>query len=478
MAEIETGSGRPEAPQILAGDRLTPALGPENSGRMFAAAVGVAAILVFLTIAFIRPTSPDAKSLGPEISQQAVSIDDPATTQNQELALVESEQQLEKVISQTPAIFFQSITVKNGSNLMDTLLKAGTDRLDAHNAITAIGEVFNLRRLRAGQTIEVALRPADENEGNTKPDLISVIIPVSPERQVAAIRNDDGKFDSDDIAIALERKLVHAAGIIDDSLFLATDRAGVPARLIMDLIRVFSWDVDFQRDIRTGDKFEVLFERFRDEAGVDVKDGEVVIASLTLSGKEIRLYRHTLEDGTVDYFDAEGQSVRKALLRTPVDGARLSSGYGRRKHPILGYTKMHRGIDFAAPRGTPIMAAGDGMVEKAGRNGAYGNYIRIRHNSTYKSAYAHLKSFARGVRTGSRVKQGQIIGYVGSTGRSTGPHLHYEVLQNGSQTNPMKVKLPTGKKLAGTELAQLETHRDNLETALRLTAGTTETAAN
>ncbi len=478
MAEIETGSGRPEAPQILAGDRLTPALGPENSGRMFAAAVGVAAILVFLTIAFIRPTSPDAKSLGPEISQQAVSIDDPATTQNQELALVESEQQLEKVISQTPAIFFQSITVKNGSNLMDTLLKAGTVRLDAHNAITAIGEVFNLRRLRAGQTIEVALRPADENEGNTKPDLISVIIPVSPERQVAAIRNDDGKFDSDDIAIALERKLVHAAGIIDDSLFLATDRAGVPARLIMDLIRVFSWDVDFQRDIRTGDKFEVLFERFRDEAGVDVKDGEVVIASLTLSGKEIRLYRHTLEDGTVDYFDAEGQSVRKALLRTPVDGARLSSGYGRRKHPILGYTKMHRGIDFAAPRGTPIMAAGDGMVEKAGRNGAYGNYIRIRHNSTYKSAYAHLKSFARGVRTGSRVKQGQIIGYVGSTGRSTGPHLHYEVLQNGSQTNPMKVKLPTGKKLAGTELAQLETHRDNLETALRLTAGTTETAAN
>ena len=309
MAKTEQGWDRPEAPLIIPGDRLTPAPRREKSGRMFAAAVGVAAVMVFLTIAFIRPTSPDAKSQEPELGQQAVTDDAAAALQKPQSTTTEPEVQIAEVAEVVPTLFIQSITVKNGSNLMDTLLKAGTDRRDAHNAITAIGEVFNLRRLRAGQTIEVALRRVDAEDGDAKPDLISVIIPISPERQVAAIRNDDGKFVSDDIAIPLERNLVHAAGEIDDSLFLATDRAGVPARLIMDLIRVFSWDVDFQRDIRKGDKFEVLFERFRDESGVDVKDGEVVVASLTLSGKEIRLYRHTLEDGTVDYFDAAGQSV-------------------------------------------------------------------------------------------------------------------------------------------------------------------------
>ena len=182
-----------------------------------------------------------------------------------------------------------------------------------------------------------------------------------------------------------------------------------------------------------------------------------------LSGKEFRLYRHETSDGEVDYFDAKGRSSRKALIMTPIDGARISSGFGRRKHPILGYTKMHRGTDFAAPSGTPVYAAGNGVVEKAGRNGGYGQYIRIRHNGTYKTAYAHLSGYARGITSGARVKQGEVIGYVGTTGRSTGPHLHYEVLLENKQINPKKLNLPSGRTLTGKELARFNAARGALE---------------
>jgi murein DD-endopeptidase MepM/ murein hydrolase activator NlpD len=187
---------------------------------------------------------------------------------------------------------------------------------------------------------------------------------------------------------------------------------------------------------------------------------------MVLSGKRMRLYRHRSTDGETDYFDAKGHSVRKALVVSPVDGARISSGFGRRRHPILGYTKMHRGTDFAAARGTPVYAAGRGVIETAGRNGAYGRYIRIRHNGTYKTAYAHLQGYVRGIKRGKRVRQGQVIGYVGSSGRSTGPHLHYEILRNGKQINPKRLNLPSGRILKGAELARFQTARAALETRL------------
>ena len=308
--------------------------------------------------------------------------------------------------------------------------------------------------------------------------LLSVAIPVTPEREVAAVRDPQGQFVPVDVTHALDREPVRATGTIDDSLFLAAERGGVPARIIMDAIRIFSWDVDFQREIRPGDSFELLFERLRDDDGEAVMVGEIIYASLTLSGKSLRLYRHQLDDGSTDYFDEKGHSVRKALLRTPVDGARLSSGFGRRRHPILGYTKMHRGLDFAAPSGTPIMAAGDGVVETAGTNGAYGKYIRIRHNSTYKTAYAHLESYARGIRSGTRVEQGQTIGFVGTTGRSTGPHLHYEVLTDGRQTNPRNIKLPTGQILENKALARFVERRLEIDGLLETTPAETQAAAN
>ena len=348
-------------------------------------------------------------------------------------------------------------TVRSGSNLMETLLRAGVSRGEAYQAITSLEDVFEPRALLAGQRIQIAI------DQSTKPSLLSVVIPLDAVNTVAAHRLNDDRFFSEAIEKPLTVALVGSTGLIRDSLFQAMAAERVPDRLIMELIRAYSWDVDFQRDIQRNDRFEVMFETKVDEDGNVVKTGNVLMASLTLSGTELRLIRHELANGDVEYFNEKGESVRKALLRTPVDGARLSSRYGKRKHPVLGYTRMHRGVDFAAPRGTPIMASGDGVVEYAKTNGSYGRFLRIRHNGTYKSGYAHLKSFARGVRVGTRVRQGQIVAYVGTTGRSTGPHLHYEIYRDGAQINPLSLKLPTGRKLAGKELKSFQAGRANLE---------------
>jgi len=226
--------------------------------------------------------------------------------------------------------------------------------------------------------------------------------------------------------------------------------------MIVELIRLYSFDVDFQRDIQPGDRFEVLFEAYYDERGELAKYGDILYAKLRVRNTDLPLYRFATKDGGADYFNKSGHSVRKALMKTPIDGARLTSGFGRRTHPILGYAKMHQGIDFGAPKGTPVMAAGSGVVEAAGRNGAYGKYLRIRHNSHYKTAYAHLSAFSRGIKRGARVRQGQIVAYVGSTGRSTGSHLHYEILVDGKRINPLRLSLPTGRKLKGVELVRFQ----------------------
>ena len=369
-----------------------------------------------------------------------------------------------------PAVEERRVTVRRGDTLMKVLRRAGAGRGEAHASIAALGTVFNLRRLRIGQELTAAFRrsaPADGADGTPGKagELVSVTVEVDSERSVTASRTESG-FDARETVRPLDSVLVRGAGRIDDSLFVSARRAGVPARVLMDVIHVFSWDVDFQRQIRRGDRFEILFERFRDGDGRPVKDGDVLFASLSLSGADLPLYRFVDGDGAADYYDPKGRSARKALMKTPVDGARLSSRYGKRRHPILGYTTMHRGVDFAAPRGTPIMAAGDGVVERASRYGAYGNYVRIRHNRAYKTVYAHLKSYARGVRPGKRVRQGQTIGYVGSTGRSTGPHLHYEVHRNGKQINPLRLKLPTGKVLKGRDLARFLDRKATIDVAL------------
>jgi len=270
-------------------------------------------------------------------------------------------------------------------------------------------------------------------------------------KNVKLTRSDAGDF----VAAAVDKPTVEenrrAAGIIDSSLFDAAQEAGVPMPVVASLIKTFSFDVDFQRDIQDGDAFEVLYERTENDAGEFVKSGNILFASLTLSGKNIPIY-YFERDGEGEYFTPSGEAIRKSLLRTPVDGARITSGFGMRMHPVLGFSKMHKGIDFGAPIGTPIYAAGSGTIAEIGKKGSYGNYIRIRHNGQYQTAYAHMSRFAKGLVKGEKVKQGEVIGYVGATGRATGPHLHYEILVDGSQVNPGKVKTTASNKLAGKEL--------------------------
>ncbi|HYD32744.1 MAG TPA: M23 family metallopeptidase, partial [Azospirillaceae bacterium] len=268
-------------------------------------------------------------------------------------------------------------------------------------------------------------------------------------------QGEDG-FGAEENEKKVERALVAATGTIRTSLYEAGVSAGVPVPLMMALIRAYSYDVDFQRDPQPGDTFAILFERYVTGDGAIARDGDLLYAELTLTGKVKPIYRQALRGGKVDYFNRQGESVRKALLRTPMDGAKLTSSFGMRRHPILGYSKMHKGADFGAPTGTPIFAAGNGVIEEAGPKGAYGNYIRVRHNAEISTAYAHMSRFARGTQRGVRVDQGDVIGYVGSTGRSTGAHLHYEVLKGNQQVNPMSVNLPIGKRLEGKELAAFQ----------------------
>lgn len=345
----------------------------------------------------------------------------------------------------------QDLKVGSGDTLSELLQSAGVSVRDSILALRSMNKDFDPRRIRQGQelTIETSL----DGEGNTTLDKLT--LPVSVAKQIIVTRDGDS-FESSVLEKDIEIKNFAKSLTIDSSLYASAARVGVPAQVIAELIRVYSWNVDFQRDIRSGDNLKVLYSVQETEDGEFAGYGDVEFADLTLSGKSKALYRYETKDGRTDYYEPGGASIRKTLMKTPVDGARLSSGYGMRFHPVLGYSKMHKGTDFAAPTGTPIYAAGDGVVEYAGRFGSYGNYVRIRHNGSLKTAYAHMQKFAKKVHKGSRVEQGQIIGYIGTTGRSTGPHLHYEVLKNSVQVNPNRIDLPVGDKLKGEEYARFK----------------------
>ena len=340
------------------------------------------------------------------------------------------------------------LSISSGDTLMSMLTAASVPRDEAYSAIAALRELYDPRKLQVGQQVTVLFEP---RRGGSRqfagfeftPDVV---------RSVSVARNGAQGFASSETEKAVVHQPVAVQGVINSSLFAAGAAAGVPVPVLMALIKNYSYDVDFQRDLQPGDRFEVLYERLVTSDGEVAGEGDVLYASLVLSGKEMPIYRYKNRDGHIDYYSPNGESIRRALLRTPIDGARITSGFGMRRHPILGYSKMHKGMDFGAPTGTPIYAAGNGTVEEAGKKGAYGNYIRIKHNSQISTAYAHLSRFAKGTRRGTRVAQGDIIGYVGSTGRSTGPHLHYEVLKAGRQMDPRSVDLPTGEKLEGREL--------------------------
>jgi len=356
----------------------------------------------------------------------------------------------------------RTVTAKRGDTFMKLMLSAGAQRTEAHRAITAMRGVFDPRNLDIGQALTATFHVDEiENPEDRKGTLAGFSFRPAVDYTIRVTRDGD-EFRAEKITHPLTRRDIRVAGTIRSNLYVAATEAGMPAGTLSELIRLLSWDVDFQRDVQTGDSFDALVERFDREDGSPARWGDILYAELVLSGTKIRLYRHETKHHGVEYFDEQGRSAQKALMKTPINGARLSSGYGRRRHPILGYNKMHRGVDFAAPHGTPVYAAGSGTVRYAGRKGGYGRYVQIRHNGRYFTAYAHLKGFARGIRSGTRVRQGQVIGYVGSSGRSTGPHLHYEILVNGKQVNPMRLRLPSGRRLTGKELAAFQSEKTKL----------------
>jgi murein DD-endopeptidase MepM/ murein hydrolase activator NlpD len=365
----------------------------------------------------------------------------------------------------------QTVTVERGDTLSAILAEAGVAEDDIATILTSIKKVYDPTAIKPGRRLTLTLGRVAAKPGAPKSTvLLSLKLRPTIQREIVVERRDDGAYESAEIVKTLTEKTDRVQGVINGSLYQAAMNAGVPESAIQELIRIYSYDVDFQRDIQAGDKFEVLFTRYYDDQGVPVKLGTVLHATLTLQGERKPLYRFTDPDGqTTDYYTAQGTNGKRMLMKTPIDGARLSSGFGMRRHPILGFNKLHRGTDFAAPTGTPIMASGNGVVEVAGVAGGYGNYVRIRHNDTYKTAYAHLHRFARGMKTGAKVRQGQIIGYVGSTGRSTGPHLHYEVMANNRYVDSQSVKLPTGTLLTGKDMAAFKAEKERLDDVLKAT---------
>lgn len=353
---------------------------------------------------------------------------------------------------------FREIEVGKGDTVAGVLQEAGLDGQEAHQAVKALGKYFDVRKIKSGQKIDLHFRPGSDGDMQ----LSKMELKVSPIQQVSITRGGTEDFTAELDEKELISRTHARVAKIENSLYGSAARAKIPQAVIAELIRIYSWNIDFQRDIQPGDKIEVLYSSDETEDGDYTKLGNVLYANLTLGGRQLPIYRFEMDNGRVDYFGADGSGSRKTLMRTPIDGARISSGFGMRRHPVLGYNKMHRGMDFAAPTGTPIYAAGDGKVEYSGRFSSYGNYVRIKHNSKLKTAYAHMSRMAKGITVGARVKQGQIIGYVGTTGRSTGPHLHYEVMVNGKQVNPNSVNLPTGENLSGQELKRFKSQANRL----------------
>ena len=339
--------------------------------------------------------------------------------------------------------------LKSGEGLSNLLKRAGFSSDMRKTAIQHIKSHRSLRRLPVGFPV-YAIAPTDNTPGGIR-------ISIGEEQDLSLYYNmEDEEWRSIRSYRPYEYYLTYISGNIDDSLYKSGINAGMTDATFNEFIHIMSFSVDFQRQIRRGDQFEALIEYRRDlVTGKNVHGGQIYYLSMVLSGEKIEYYRHQQSDGGVGYYDRKGVSAYRTLMRTPINGARLSSGFGNRKHPVLGYTKAHRGADFAAPTGTPIMAAGDGLIEYAGWNGSYGRYVRIAHNGTFKTAYAHMSGIKKGVRSGARVNQGEIIGYVGSTGRSTGPHLHYEILVNGRHVNPITVELPSGSPLTKIEKIRL-----------------------
>ena len=394
----------------------------------------------------------------------------------------------------------RTIALDRGDTLAGALEDQGISANDAAAAIAAMGKDFKPHALKAGMTIDLTFTLAPDASAAPKPKTTVVTINHKPvtvplaedseegatpttsqsisrllslhfsptiDQDITITRTTEGGFTADIVKKQLEVHRHRAGAVIDSSLYLAGMQAGIPADIVIEMIRMFSYKVDFQRDLHPGDSFEVYYDYYYTPEGQPAKTGNISYARMRLGGKDVTLYRYQIDpDQPADYFDAKGQSAKGMLMKTPVDGARISSGFGARFHPVLGYTRMHKGVDFAVPSGTPVMAAGAGAISFMGWANGYGNFVVLTHGNGYATAYGHLSRFAPGMRRGGRVRQGQVFAFSGATGLATGPHLHYEIRVNNSQVNPLTVKIAEGRLLAGKELREFLDQRLKMDAVI------------
>ena len=345
--------------------------------------------------------------------------------------------------------------IKNGETIQKILKNYKVKNTDIQKTISQFKLYGNPNSLLVGNLLDIVLENNTSGKNNS---IVKFAVPITKSTTIEITKNEENKLVSKKIITKLYKKKVLAENVIKKSLYSSAIGTDINPSTIVEFARIFGFEIDFQRDIRKNDYFRIIYEKYFDENGEFIKSGSILYAHMLVNGRNITLYKFG-KDKDYGYFDVNGKSVEKALMKTPINGARLSSPFGMRKHPILGYNKKHLGTDFAAPSGTPIMASGSGTITRAKWCGGGGNCIKIKHNSTYETVYAHMKSFAKGMKVGKKVRQGQVIGYVGSTGMSTGPHLHYEVIVNGKKVNSQTLKLPSGKVLKDEERKQFEIHR-------------------
>ena len=345
--------------------------------------------------------------------------------------------------------------INKGDTIQKILRKYKVQNSEIQTIINQYKRFGKPNQLLVGQKIDIIIKKELATKKNS---IIKFSVPITKSTTIEITKNEENKIISKKIITKLYKKKILSENIIKNNLYSSAIEARVNPDTIIEFARIFGFEIDFQRDIRKNDYFKIIYEKYFDENGEFIKSGSILYAHMSVNGREISLYKFG-NDKDYGYFDINGKSVEKALMKTPINGARLSSSFGMRKHPILGFTKLHTGTDFAAKEGTPIVASGSGTITRAKWCGGGGNCIKIKHNSTYQTIYAHMKSFAKGIKVGKKVKQGQIIGYVGSTGMSTGPHLHYEVIVNNKKVNSQKLKLPSGKILKDEERKLFEIHR-------------------
>ena len=404
---------------------------------------GIVSILLLVTVAFKNDV---------EIGNAKYKYDE--SLRQKDLSLIK-----EFLVSKIQSPFINiNYEIKSGDSIQKILKKLKIKNKEIQTVINQYKKYSNPNQLLVGNFIDIVV---EKNSTGAENSISKFSIPITKSTSIEIARDEENNIQSKKIITKLYKKKVLAENIILKNLYTAAIEAKINPDTIIEFARIFGFEIDFQRDIRKKDYFKILYDKYVDENGEYIKSGPILYAHMSVNGREITLYKFGT-DKDYGYFDVNGKSVEKALMKTPINGARLSSSFGMRKHPILGFNKMHRGTDFAAPSGTPIMASGTGTIVLAKWCGGGGNCIKIKHNNTYETVYAHMKSFAKGMKAGRKVKQGQIIGYVGSTGMSTGPHLHYEVIVNGKKVNSQKLNLPSGKVLKGKERKLFEVNKIKL----------------